>query len=327
MRLNCDELKPVTTGVMTVTQQDGWYRFHRFAQTPKALFSDTGYQEKVTATSSVSLDFVTDADSFSFSYKGTRASSRSLFFFDLYINDAMVTTRGTANADTVISGSFRWDLPAGENHVKLYFPNLYAMALKDVELSGATCLRPAEHSCKLICYGDSITQGYDAMRPSLTYANRFACALNAEIINKGIGGDTFHPELIEVKEGFEPDIISIAYGTNDWSSTKKEVFIRRSAEFFEKIKTAYPRAEKFVITPIWRADSNRITECGEFPEVGEHLKKVCRQLDHFRVIDGSTLTAHMPELYADARVHPDDLGHTIYGANLAAQVYRTLLGK
>ena len=326
MHLYEHDLKAVATGVMTVGEQDGWYYFKRFAKEPEVLFKSIGYQEKVTATSSVSLDFVTDARRFSFSYKASQASSCSLCFFDLYVNEALVATQGEAKAEHDISGSFSWELPEGENHVKLYFPNLYGMALRDVELDGAAVMRPAKHSCRMICYGDSITQGYDSMRPSLTYVNRFAAALNADVINKGIGGDTFHPELIEVKEGFEPDIVSVAYGTNDWSTLTREVFEKKSVEFLDKIEEAYPKAEKIVITPTWRGDSDRVTAFGEFAKVGEYLQKICDDRAHFHVIDGTTLTAHVPELFADARLHPDDLGHTIYGANLSARVYQ-ILGK
>lgn len=48
-------------------------------------------------------------------------------------------------------------------------------------------------------YGDSITQGYDALFPSYSYINRFSMYLDAFIYNKAIGGDIFRPALIERK--------------------------------------------------------------------------------------------------------------------------------
>ena len=65
---------------------------------------------------------------------------------------------------------------------------------------------------KMISFGDSITHGYDAIYPSLSYASQLAQNLDAEQLNKGIGGDIFFPALLDEKDAFEPDFITVAYG-------------------------------------------------------------------------------------------------------------------
>ena len=192
------------------------------------------------------------------------------------------------------------------------------MQLKDISLAGAAYVHPADYTRTMICFGDSITQGYDAVHPSLTYANRLAHALDAKMLNKGIGGDVFHPEMIDDVH-LAPDIVTVAYGTNDWSHSDLSTFLQNAEAFLAKTRTTYPDARVFVITPIWRCDSDRITACGKFEDVAKELKLICRNISNTRVIDGLTLTAHMPEMLVD-HVHPGDLGHVIYGANLSGLV-------
>lgn len=320
MKLTLENLQTITTGAVSVTHEDGWFRFRRFAHKPEAYFpDDTAFQAKVTATASVKLDFITDAQNLEFRYRATRASSRSLFFFDLYVNNALVATHGRADADEQIEGIFSHPLPEGEKRVTLYFPNLYHMMLQDISLADASVLLPPDYDYTMICFGDSITQGYDAQRPSLSYANRLACALNASMINKGIGGDVFHPELID--DVLTPDIVTVAFGTNDWAHSEYDVFLRDSAAFLQKIRKFYPRAQVFVITPIWRRDNDRITACGKFENIAVALTALCRDYSDVHVIDGSALAAHVPELLVD-HVHPGELGHVLYGANLSSQIAR-----
>lgn len=323
MELTLDTLQRIATGTVSITQEDGWFCFRRFSRAPDVYFpNDAAFQAKVTATASVTLDFITDAQQISFQYQATRASSRSLFFFDLYVNNALVTTHGCADADEYLTGEFSMELPAGENCITLYFPNLYAMQLKNISLEGTTQIRPAGHSRTMICFGDSITQGYDAVHPSLTYANRLAFSLNVRMINKGIGGDVFHPELIDDSD-LDPDIVTVAYGTNDWAHSDHNTFLHSAEAFLRKIRNTYPNAQVFVITPIWRTDSNRLTACGKFEDIATALNTICRSFSNVHVIDGLSLAAHMPEMLVD-HVHPGELGHVIYGTNLSTQILKTI---
>ena len=69
---------------------------------------------------------------------------------------------------------------------------------------------------RILCFGDSISQGYDALYPSNQYTPQLAKLLDAEEYNKAIGGEIFRPELALARDDFEPEYITVAYGTNDW---------------------------------------------------------------------------------------------------------------
>ena len=323
MELTLETLQSITTGAVSVTREDGWFCFRRFSRTPDVYFpDDAAFQAKVTATASVTLDFLTDARQLNFQYRAKQASSRHLFFFDLYVNGCMVASQGCADAPTQLSGQFCRELPPDQKRITLYFPNLYAMMLNDIFLEGGTEVQPLSYAHTMICYGDSITQGYDATYPSLTYANRLAFSLNARMLNKGIGGDVFHKELID-DSALGPDIVTVAYGTNDWAHCERSTFLKNAESFLTGILETHPDAQVFVITPIWRRDSDRTTACGKFEDMAAALQALCRGFSRIHVIDGLSLTAHVPELLVD-HVHPGELGHVIYGANLSSRLMALL---
>ena len=323
MELTLETLQSITTGAVSVTREDGWFCFRRFSRAPDVYFpDDAAFQAKVTATASVTLDFLTDARQLKFQYRAAQASSRSLFFFDLYVNGCMVASHGCADAPAQLAGQFCRELPPDQKRVTLYFPNLYAMMLNDIFLEDATQVQPLSYAHTMICYGDSITQGYDAAYPSLTYANRLAFSLNARMLNKGIGGDVFHKELID-DSALGPDIVTVAYGTNDWAHCERSTFLKNAESFLTGILETHPDAQVFVITPIWRRDSDRTTACGKFEDMAAALQALCRGFSRIHVIDGLSLTAHVPELLVD-HVHPGELGHVIYGANLSSRLMALL---
>ena len=60
--------------------------------------------------------------------------------------------------------------------------------------------------------------------------------MNAEVVNQGVGGARFFPDFIDVLP-FEPDIVTIAYGVNDFGDG---VMISKMPKmFFEKIYRIY----------------------------------------------------------------------------------------
>ena len=91
---------------------------------------------------------------------------------------------------------------------------------------------PVKKEKILVAYGDSITQGYDALHPSNAYIRRMADYLNAELINKSLGGVKFLPNLAAVPNDIDADYIFVAYGTNDWSNSELGEFKRDCKEFY-----------------------------------------------------------------------------------------------
>ena len=173
----------------------------------------------------------------------------------------------------------------------------------------------------MICFGDSITQGYDARCPSRTYPNQLADALDAEMINKGIGGDRFRPELLAGPDPFPPDLLTIAYGTNDWSGNLSHDELRSQTDLFcRKLLALYPDVPVAAILPLWRSDFREIRNAGTLEDAGETFRSIYSKYPRIRMIDGFSLIPHDTSLFSDGYLHPNDSGFLLLSENLIRQI-------
>ena len=81
--------------------------------------------------------------------------------------------------------------------------------------------------------------------------------MDADLTNKGIGGDMVFPELVCEREANMPDLITVAYGTNDWGCRTQDEFLKKYTLFMQKLTEMYPKIPIYAITPVWRADWNK----------------------------------------------------------------------
>ena len=218
-------------------------------------------------------------------------------------------------------GTVSFALPEGTHRVTVYFPNLMRTDIKNVRLMGVSFAESIVSKMKILCLGDSITQGYDAYHSSLSYVNRLSEALDAEILDQAIGGEIFDKKILDEALPFDPDLITVAYGTNDWAvQPNKETFLTAAEAFFERIKEIYPDKKIVYISPIWRGDyqrpfGNQDTQVGAFDESVKALQALAKAYDLF-VVDGIPLTPHISDFFADQILHPNDLGFGFYAENL-----------
>jgi len=327
MILNEEQVRSIVKGAYSIDNNAGEYRFHRFSKAQEEYYKETSPRDfyvKTFATSGVRLDFLTDSDSFGFTYRIENASSRNWYYFDIYVDGIMELHRGEKDM-WIKAGRIDMKLPAGEHRVTLWLPCLSAAMLSEITIDDGATLRAVPASVKMICFGVSISQGYDAEYPSMCYTNRLADHFDAYMLNLAIGGEKFVPGLLspEYAESFKPDIITVAYGTNDWSGFERALFEERTNAFLEKLAEYYPESKIFIITPLWRGDKHRITKVGKFEEAIEFIANKAHACG-LNVIDGRLLTPHVPGFYSDLRLHPDDLGYGEYTRNLIPEIEKGL---
>jgi len=91
---------------------------------------------------------------------------------------------------------------------------------------------------RLICFGDSITQG----RIGSSYVDILRTALpSVEVINRGIDGDTTYNLLLRLDDDViaqRPDLVSIMIGLNDFGSAYGEIVSRLYYRTIKKIPVA-----------------------------------------------------------------------------------------
>ena len=116
--------------------------------------------------------------------------------------------------------------------------------LEELSLEDGAALVPVCREKKILQFGDSITHGYDALHPAASYSVRLADALGMECCNKAIGGDMFCPGLAALPEETAPDVITAAYGTNDWSNRTEDVYAENCLGFYKALRETYPDQEQ-----------------------------------------------------------------------------------
>ena len=325
MVLNFEQLESITRGVVRMEEKDGWIHFFRFTKEQERYYAyHADFFKKTFSTSGVRFAFYTDSQSLAFDFQLTAASSRPYGWFDLYENGAMVRHFGFENAE-LSAGHVALSLSAGEKLVELYFPWSRCAELRNVTLDDGATLTPSYRPQKLLAFGDSITQGYDAIYPSQSYVCRLARMLDAEVIDKGIGGDIFCPDLLETADPVSPDVITVAYGTNDWGKRTAEEYRENCRLFYTRLSALYPDAKIFAVTPLWRADAGKVTKFGAPAwELHDTIAACAEGLPNVTVIRGWNFVPHVKEFFADFYLHPNDAGFAAYAEGLYSQMQKYL---
>lgn len=319
MILSFDDIRSILHGAVRCCEKDGILYAYRFTEEQMAAYEkyNDDFFKKTKATAGVRLEFYTNSQALRIKGQVLRASSRDFFGFDFSVNGALVCHKhGYFGED--ITYDFEVKLGEGDKKkVTVYLPWSAQATISSFELDDGAYFENVERPYKMICFGDSITQGYTAHNPSFTYATRLSDLLLADSVNKGIGGEVFFPTLAALKDDIDPDIITVAYGTNDWSHAGKEDFEERAKLFFEALSANYPNAKIFALAPIWRGNYNtKKTPIGDFSNVAKQLQKIAATLPNAIFIDCFDFIPHDADFYVEDILHPNDAGFAHYAAEL-----------
>lgn len=328
MKLTKKELASICHGALRVEENEqGEVCFYRFSKKGQAYYDTVeNHRCKAYATSSVRLEFDTDSASLSLEYYATCGSSRRFCYLDVFVDGVMVKHFGHDELDEVAS-TLSLDLGAGKHRVAIYFPNLFALRVRSLTLDDGASLEPVQKSRRLLLVGDSITQGYDARFPSQSYANLLSDKLDASPVNQAIGGEIFCPQILFDDLDFDPDLIIVAYGSNDWSRCRREELLQNATLFFERLRHSYPGAKIFAVTPIWRADDHRTTGVGSFADAVRIITSAAQAQPGIVVLHGTGMTPHIPDFFSDGYLHPNDAGFKFYARALIREILPHLEAK
>ena len=155
----------------------------RFTPAQMAVYADDpGYHACSQASSGMCLDCETDAEELILEGDAFRGSTRDIWSFDLLVDRRLFAHKEGSIAQEPHM-SWRVKLPQGCKNVQLYFPCLASVSISRLEWLGGTETLPVVPQKRLLCLGDSITQGYTVHFPSLSYAARLAAALDMALLN------------------------------------------------------------------------------------------------------------------------------------------------
>ena len=312
MKLSNKTLSTLVHGVYSCSEKEGYLTFNHYTseQLDYLKFSDFFYP-RAQASSSVTIEFETDADSISFDIKLFWIGSKDTI--DVYANGTPVAIYHIKELGDKVKGKLSFDLPSGKKKITVYLPLDSTVGVKNFTIDGKW-KNIKKKAPKVLWIGDSITQGFGTFITSETYVNVANRTLGYEIINQGIGGYYFDGKVLMPMEGYTPDKIIIAMGTNQHRSPDNR---ERCEGFFKALAETYAGIPALVLTPIWRCNST--TDMALLKGTADIIRDVCSKYDNITVIDGFTLVPNTPDFFCDG-LHPNALGGEIYGNNLARKI-------
>ncbi len=333
MKLSFEQVKEITTGAVQVQEENAMLLLKRFTHEQEELYKATNqdFYNKTFYTAGIKFLFKTDSKSLFLKFKTMNWSTRKYFSVDVFVDGNLIgyidnfSDRELPQNYTQMEfplGDFskKFQLGEGEKTVCVHLPWSVKTLIEEISIDDNAFIKGVKPKKKLIAYGDSITHGFDALRPSNRYIAKLADMLNAEEFNKAIGGERFFPELAKLQDSFVPDYITVAYGTNDWSGIDQETFKNKCKDFYTSISQNYPQAKIFAITPIWRKDMNEYRKFGSFEEVEKNIKNAVKGIENITVISGIDFVPKEEKYFADLILHPNDEGFGYYAENLYREI-------
>lgn len=333
MKLNFEQIKAVSTGAVRFEEEENGVILYRFTKKQEQLYEKTNIEffERSQSTAGVKLSFKTNSKSLRIKTKIVPKYCRRYFSFDVFVNGEVKGYLDNFVADVcmdtyiktkLLSEQFEkeFDLGEGVKTVQVYLPWSVQAVIEEVSLDDNALVEPVKAGKTLLAFGDSITQGMDAMRPSNRYVTKLANYLGAEEVNKGISGECYFPPLAEAKDDLNPDYITVAYGTNDWSKKGRDIFQVNSKAFYKALRKNYPNTPIYAITPIWRADFQEEREFGLFEDVETEIREAVKGIEDVTVIRGYDFIPKDTGYFADSRLHPNDKGFEKYFEKLCMEI-------
>ncbi|HAT09959.1 MAG TPA: hypothetical protein DCS97_05060, partial [Planctomycetes bacterium] len=205
--------------------------------------------------------------------------------------------------------------------VRIHLPLGLEVAIEPLVLSPGARVEPvAPAKRRLLCLGDSITQGHKAGSSCATWADQLARLRGADLLNQGIAGHVWHPEFLGEVPEWHPDLVMVAYGINDWSRRTVSGdgipgrIAARAVEGLALLRRRIGTARLVVMTPLWCDFADQDRNGCTLADVRSALAQAARQAGA-EVIDGASILPPDPWWHADG-LHPNDAGMTLIATRL-----------
>ena len=314
MKLTNEELKKIYCGTLYFEEtEEGYLKANQYTKPQMDYFEKAFLMwfERCDASSAKTIEFKTDATKVSFEYKIIWKCSEDSI--ELAIDG--LATQIAYLRDMDMEGSIYWDMPEGEKDVTIYLPSDATILIRNFEIDST--YESIQKNEKVLWLGDSITQGYGPLRSYQTYVSVANRILNYDILNQGIGGYIYDKNSLMKMEGYNPDKIIVALGTNQYGDENAPEMVR---EYYETLIGIYGEdIPVLVITPLWRGDN--LEGVPTLEKFCATIREIVGKYKNIKVVDGFKMVPHLEEYYLD-NLHPNALGTEVYGRNLVEEIRR-----
>lgn len=223
-----------------------------------------------------------------------------------------------------------FEQPAAQQRLfDLWLPQMCQADIIGIEVDDGCQIEPAPPlPLRWLAYGDSITQGMTATLPTRTVIARCARALNAAVHNVALGSAVFDDWLADTVPAGAYDVVSIAYGTNDYHrSLPVEQFQQNGRRLLNALARQQPARPILLLTPLtWVRPSAAQPSGPPLAAYRESLLPLAAEFKQVRIVPGDAMIPHADEWFVDG-VHPNDRGFELYAENLLPHLKAALSRK
>lgn len=292
-------------GAISVTELNDVYTAKRFNKEMLDFYASEKemFISRSHSSAGITMEFYTSSKEISFDYI-LDYFCREAFTLDIYEDDVFSATYPLSIKFK--TGTVRYTKKnQGESKIVIYLPFTANMNVCNINFGD---YKPVckDNLTKYLAIGDSITQGMGSEMISMSYPNTLARDLNYNYRNVGVGGFYFNEKSLDENCSFNPDIITVKYGTNDAGiDYTDEEFCSVISKYFAKLYKIYPNAKTYVITPVWRGNDMTHDRLRKLDVINNSIKEECNKYN-YTVIDGLKIAPNMMEAFPDG-IHPNML--------------------
>jgi lysophospholipase L1-like esterase len=200
----------------------------------------------------------------------------------------------------------------------IWMPHLVRADIISIDMDD-DCILEAAPPLKLkwLVYGDSVTQGMTCTQPAISNIARCALALDAEAHNLAIGGATADSRLAETVPDIDWDIVSIAYGSNDWNQSLPVAgYVDNSRRLIEVLLRKRPGKPVVLITPVTYAGNPPPNKSGlSLDDYRKALTEMAVNRPGVFLMQGTKLVPDDEKWFVD-KCHTNDAGMELYAKSL-----------
>ena len=320
--LERDDLSDLLTGCIRTERTDTGLRFHRLTERQVDHFEETNESWGIRANCSagVQLSIVTDSRTLELTGR-ILPGARQYAGVDVEVDGRVIGSHRLDAGNETRTISLAEFAMRHEREITVTFPQSAIPDLDTIEVEDdASVAPPKPKGRRYLAIGDSITQGMNARGSASAYPIQLAKLLNAELLNLGVGGHIFDVDSLDEELPFEPDIVTVAYGTNDWTREITREDIAETVDaYLRRLSKMVPGADVFVLTPIWREIGNEVRAGGTLVEFSSAIARTAAVFGNVTIIDGTTLVPNRSDLLPDG-THPNDEGFLHYAINLRCAI-------
>lgn len=321
------DYKRLFKNTLDVVESCGFYKAVRFTEKQVDSYKARNAEFSIESSycSGVCIEFISNSKFVKFDFK-TGVCNQTFANFDVFIDDKYASSISYNVRDNT---EYKFEFGSkiqGEKKYTIYFPHSADPKIINFDLDEKSSFNyNNEKKDLLLCFGDSITQGYVSHFPKTTYPVMLSRMLNMSLLNQGLTGFEHNKDFIDKDLNVTPSLITTAFGTNDWDNYDSIDEISTNITlYFEKLNSIYPDIPIFVITPLWRGSYMRINPSGTFFDIISIIVKEALKYDNCTIIDGMELVPHNKNYFGSEVLHPTERGFEFYANNLFKHIKEKL---